>query len=84
MGVRECCRKNCGNIGCDTHINDIGYICYECQREFHTFVKKKGIYPRTDVEIKTALKTFVKTTKGSLSSKTMCISEFFMHHTKEM
>ena len=34
MGVKSCSRKNCENIMCDTYIDNIGYICDECQKEF--------------------------------------------------
>jgi len=33
MGVMSCARTGCGEIMCDTYIEDIGYICYKCKQE---------------------------------------------------
>lgn len=33
MGVLNCNRNNCGNIMCDRHSHEHGYICNECFAE---------------------------------------------------
>jgi len=34
MGVMSCFRNNCDSIMCDTWVEPVGYICYECKTEF--------------------------------------------------
>lgn len=41
MGVMSCSRKKCENIMCQTYIDDVGYICYECTVEFKEYLEKK-------------------------------------------
>lgn len=62
MGVMPCYRKNCDNIMCDVYINDIGYICYECQQEFG---EKKY---KTETKMLKALKEFMHTSKKSYNN----------------
>lgn len=33
MGVLNCSRNGCGNIMCDRHSHEYGYICSECFAE---------------------------------------------------
>ena len=65
----SCYRKDCGNIMCDTYVdNDIGYICYECQSEFEH--KLGGKYK--EVKIIKQLKKFMEKSKINF---TRCKSE---------
>ena len=56
MGVMSCSRNNCDNIMCDTHIYDVGYICWECQKEFKEYLtwapleKGEEVYPQTQLQ----------------------------------
>lgn len=34
MSVLTCSISNCNNIMCDTHIDEIGYICNDCKDRF--------------------------------------------------
>lgn len=59
MGVMPCYRKNCENIMCDIYITDIGYICYDCQKEFGDRKYK------SENKMLKALKEFMGTSKKS-------------------
>lgn len=62
MGVMSCYRKNCDNIMCDIYITDIGYICYDCQKEFG---EKKY---KTETKLLKALKEFMSTRKSDFKA----------------
>lgn len=57
-----CYRKDCDNIMCDVYINDIGYICYDCQQEFG---EKKY---KTEKKLLKALKEFMDTPKKNYNN----------------
>jgi len=40
MGVLSCSRNGCENIMCDTYVNGVGYICYECKNEFVVYCRR--------------------------------------------
>ena len=60
MGVMSCVRDGCQNIMCDTYINGIGYICYDCQHEFKKYLIEKDIHAKTESEYSRALKEFTE------------------------
>jgi hypothetical protein len=39
MGVLSCSRRGCKNIMCDIYIPEIGYVCYECRKEFTDYLE---------------------------------------------
>lgn len=83
MGVMSCYRKDCESILCDTYVDDIGYVCSECQREFNDYLDKENVPHGTEGEIKEALRDFMKTRKGKhLGGKEMSVDEFFNQHTR--
>jgi len=79
MGVKGCFRTGCDNIMCDVYISDIGYICWECEREFKNYLEEKNIEVTTEYEIKRELKKFMDIRKGEhdTEKKTMSVEEFF-------
>ena len=84
MGVMECSRNNCTNIMCDTYIDDIGYLCRDCQNEFKDYLKLhgfEGIIP--EGRLRTELKEFMKSEKDSYLVNELGIDEFFRIHTRE-
>lgn len=40
MGIKQCNKKDCKNIMCDTYISDFGYLC---DKHFNDFISKKKI-----------------------------------------
>lgn len=82
MGVMSCSRKNCDNIMCDTYIYDIGYICWECQKEFKEYVEYNKIEVETEGQIKRELKKFMETEKNEhFQGKNIDIDDFFNSNT---
>lgn len=78
MGVMECSRKDCDKIMCHTYVNLVGYICYDCQKEFKEYLQKNGLDPATEGEIFNELKKFMVTSKDAYTSgNEMSVDEFF-------
>lgn len=86
MGVMQCHRKDCENIMCDLYIEDIGYVCYECQSEFKAYLKEmnedeEGMKHR---EIKARLKHFMKTSFGSYTEEEdISVDDFFREYNEK-
>ena len=82
MGVMSCVRDGCQNIMCDTYINGIGYICYDCQHEFKKYLIEKDIHAKTESEYSRALKEFMETEKDDYrGGDELSPDEFFRNHT---
>ena len=78
MGVMSCSRRYCDSIMCDTYINDIGYVCRECEDEFRKYLKDDQIQPSNDNEFKSVLKIFMETDKDTYIEKPeIDVSDFF-------
>lgn len=84
MSVLDCNRKGCENIMCDYSISGIGYVCWECRREFDEWLEKQGKEPKTEGEIKTELLAFMATNKKEQfdSDKEMSVSDFFNNNNR--
>jgi len=83
MGVMSCSRNSCNNIMCDTYISTVGYICFECQREFKEYIQNNNINLITEAEIVDELERFISTEKGLFDSSTkISIDDFFYNNTK--
>jgi hypothetical protein len=68
---------------CDTYVDDVGYVCNECQKEFKEFLEYSNIEPKTEGEIRDELKIFMDTTKRDTSlNREMSVDEFFKEHSK--
>lgn len=84
MGVRSCFRPKCENILCDTYIDSVGYICYECENEFKEFIEKMGDKPNTKYSILRELKKFMDTEKDTYTEgKEMDVNEFFQTYRRD-
>ena len=82
MGVMACYRKGCDGIMCHTYIDDIGYVCYDCQREFYDYLSKNSIVVTTEREIKNELKIFMKTDKRDSGNYIeISVEDFFRKNT---
>ena len=83
MGVKSCNRKNCDAIMCDTHIQEVGYICYDCQYEFKDYIAKNNIQINTDKEILNQLIPFMETYAGRyIDGEPMTVTQFFNNHSE--
>ena len=82
MGVMACDRNNCKNILCDTYVDNIGYICYDCQREFKIFLKSKELVePLPNDVLRNELRVFMKTEKDTYKENEITVDEFFRNNT---
>jgi len=85
MGVISCSRSGCDSIMCDTHIDSVGNICYDCQSEFIKCMESHQIWAVGDEAITYQLKRFMKINKDYSSGSGPSqdgIREFFNRHTK--
>lgn len=83
MGVKTCHRNGCDSIMCDTYVDGIGYVCYDCQKEFKEYLAINGITTDTEGKIKKELKKFMATEKGEFEGgQQMTIDEFFNSYTR--
>ena len=84
MGVMSCSRKGCDNIMCDTYVDSVGYVCYECQGEFKEYLEVKGKEDLTEGEIERELKNFMTTEKDEYTQgKVMDVDTFFKEYTRD-
>ena len=82
MGVKSCRRYCCENIMCDTYIPRIGYICFECQREFKKYLESKSIVLNTESDILDHLIIFMQIEKNNYNYESkISIDKFFNEHT---
>ncbi len=83
MGVMECSRNNCNKVMCDTYIDDIGYLCMDCQNEFKDYLESKDLTGTLPEGIlRRELKVFMKTEKDSYLGNELGVDEFFQKHTR--
>lgn len=81
MGVMSCHRPDCERVMCHAYIEDIGYVCHDCQEEFKDYIQSQAVEPQTENEIKRHLAKFMKSDKGTYlkdTSSKMSIDEFFL------
>lgn len=83
MEENPCIRKNCFSTECKTYVREIGYVCVDCQKEFKQFLKKRGLSPSTDSDIRLALITFIDTYRKYLISETISVNRFFKKYTTD-
>lgn len=81
MGVMGCSRSNCENIMCDTYVDGIGYVCYDCQKEFEIYLENKEESELSEGEIRQNLKIFIYTPKDDYSGENMSVGNFFNKHS---
>lgn len=82
MGVKACHRKGCSEIMCDTYINETGYICNDCQKEFKENLSSSNQNPETEGSILKLLKPFMETEKEEYSKKEISVNDFFRENTR--
>jgi hypothetical protein len=81
MGVMSCVRNGCDNIMCDTYIDGIGYVCYDCQKEFKKEYGDDSEYSFNQIHY--ALERFVNTKKRDVKNGNGTISDFFNAYRNE-
>lgn len=85
MSVLNCSRTNCDHIMCDTYVDEVGYICNDCQEEFKEYMESKfGCDVFTEGIILEHLKEFMETRKSDnrRSNDVMSINGFFEKNTR--
>lgn len=80
MSVLACNRVGCNNIMCDTYVPHIGYICFECQKEFINFLINNGYIVNNEYQVIEHLEQFMSKYKTSYESG-MNVDEFFKKYT---
>lgn len=79
----SCSRKDCDRIMCDTYVQSIGYICYECINEFKEYLQKNNLNPTTERQINLELEKFMQTSKNSYNDDNeISVNDFFNVRTK--
>ena len=76
MGVMPCTRNNCGNVMCDTRIDD-SYICNECKEEFKEYIERNvgvGYQQRRDLVAR--FRVFIKTEKELIGNDDVLVDDF--------
>lgn len=63
MRVLACDRNDCTNAMCDLYLPKVGYLCWECQRDFKNYIKSEGKYEFTENELVRELNKFMLTAK---------------------
>jgi hypothetical protein len=82
MGVMSCHRNGCDSIMCDTYVDGIGYVCFDCQKEFKEYLESNGIIVPTEGDIKRELKKFMGTEKGEFEKgNEISVNDFFSNYT---
>lgn len=79
MGVMSCSRNGCESIMCQTHIDDVGYICSSCKIEFEEFLEKRILIEGDlyEGEIIKALKSFMETEPSLEKGEKISLYDFF-------
>lgn len=84
MGVNSCDRPECENIMCDTYIDSVGLICYECENEFKEYIEKMEDKPNTKYSILRELKKFMDSEKNTFTEgKEMDVNQFFQTYRRD-
>ncbi|HSE99793.1 MAG TPA: hypothetical protein VLA48_02765 [Nitrososphaeraceae archaeon] len=77
-----CHRRGCDDIMCNTYVDSVGYICYDCQNEFESFVAAKNKI-RTEDRLFKWLEKFMKTTpnrKYGVEDAGITVEDFFLKY----
>jgi hypothetical protein len=68
---------------CDTHVDGVGYVCNECQKEFKEYADSENLDVSTEGKIKRELILFMDTEKDSFTQgKEISIDQFFNQYTR--
>ena len=67
MGAKACSRRDCDNIMCDRHSEQLGYICNDCMRDLEL---SKPLNLRE-------IKFFMTTSKESMNHYKLNLDEIF-------
>ena len=84
MGVMSCSRMGCDSVMCDTHVDSVGYVCYECQTEFKKYLSQQNISINTENDIFLRLSMFMQSYKGDFNENTdqASVDSFFTRYTR--
>lgn len=80
----SCSRYDCNNIMCDTYVDGIGHVCFDCQTEFKEYIEAENIQVNTENEIHKELKEFMDRPKSRYDNKKeISVSDFFRMYTRD-
>ena len=83
MGVMSCSKKGCEHIMCDTYVNEVGYICQQCQGDFEDWLESNNHHPKNEGDILRFLDEFMKLDKTlTFQGKEVSVQEFFRLRTR--
>ena len=83
MGVLACYRVGCENIMCDVYVDGVGYVCWECEKEFKEHLEDEVLSVETEGEIRRHLKMFMSTDKDYFDvGDAMNVEDFFNERRK--
>lgn len=83
MGVMSCSRSGCDGIMCDVYVDGVGYVCWECEKEFKDYLKKCGVNPTAEGDIKRELQKFMVTSKDDyVYGKEINVDDFFNEYRR--
>tara|TARA_R110000772_G_scaffold5691_2_gene20354 strand:- start:9530 stop:9778 length:249 start_codon:yes stop_codon:yes gene_type:complete len=77
METVRCNREKCESYSCYTHIDNIGYICDDCEIEFKDHLYREHKNLSTNEDIVKELKIFMETQKSEFPIEDLKIEEFF-------
>jgi len=67
---------------CDTYVDGVGYVCYECESEFKEYLERNHLDPTNENEIKGHLAVFMTTPKGAYTiGEDITIDDFFKKYS---
>ena len=64
MGVMSCSKRDCENIMCDTYVDGVGYVCWECKDMFKQWMSTSETHPG---RIKQEFEAFMNEHKSDFS-----------------
>ncbi len=80
----SCYRPDCENIMCDVYVDGVGYVCWECEKEFKEYLEKEGLSPETEGDIRRHLQMFMATVKDQFDvGEEKTIDDFFDERRRE-
>ena len=76
----SCSKRDCENIMCDTYVDGVGYVCWECKDMFKQWMSTSETHPG---RIKQEFEAFMNEHKSDFSfyDASFLVDEFFEQYT---
>jgi len=83
MSVLACSKVGCENVMCDTYVPEVGYVCRDCQKDFHQYMTRTDGLGSDENEIKQALVWWLSKPKETGWHPILDhVTEFFKRYTQ--